>query len=98
MNIAPCAKLSTPRVPRMIVRPLATSASSEPRASPLNAWESSSGSDGIALFVCCLGGFTCTGESPRLVGGGNGGAGVDLHLLIVKAMAANTAAKGGRKK
>src|SRR5580693_2317802 len=37
MNIAPCAKFSTPKVPRMMLNPLAISASKLPSATPLKA-------------------------------------------------------------
>ena len=51
MNRAPCAKFNTPSVPRMMVSPLLTSASMEPRARPLKAWDNSSGRLGMAVVV-----------------------------------------------
>ena len=46
MNIAPCAKLSTPSVPRMMVRPLATSASKDPEGEAVERLGEQQGYDG----------------------------------------------------
>src|SRR6185312_1945855 len=56
MKSAPCARLRTPSVPRMIVSPLLTSASSIPRARPLKACDINSGALGILAFVIVSGG------------------------------------------
>ena len=47
MNMAPWAKFSTPNVPRMMLSPLAISASRLPSAIPLKACDRNCGSVGI---------------------------------------------------
>ena len=59
MNIAPCAKLMNPSVPKMIVSPLLISASRLPKANPLNACERIVAVEGIR---CPFADQLCTKE------------------------------------